>query len=143
MPLVRAEFELSMQAGPLNGAYAQCMRRPSARESEIAAAIRLALLSLAGLFGQHLDRSLAITRKADLLGAVLTLGATLPLAAAHARPRTAIAGRPLPAEKPRPWVLLSAGAGGSGRSGRADRTPLLVRPPTFAFAPGSTGRPRR
>jgi signal transduction histidine kinase len=64
------------------------MRRPSARESEIAAAILLALLSLAGLFSQHLDRSLAITRKADLLGVVLTLGATLPLAAAHARPRT-------------------------------------------------------
>ena len=77
-----------MQAAPLNGAYAQCMRRPSARESEIAAAILLALLSLAGLFSQHLDRSLAITRKADLLGVVLTLGATLPLAAAHARPRT-------------------------------------------------------
>ena len=77
-----------MQAGPLNGAYAQCMRWPSARESDLGAAIVLALLSLAGLFSQRLDRSLAITRKADVLGVVLTLGATLPLAAAHARPRT-------------------------------------------------------
>lgn len=64
------------------------MRRPSARESEAGAAILLALLSLAGLFSQHLDRSQGITRKADVVGVLLTLGGTLPLAAVHARPRT-------------------------------------------------------
>jgi signal transduction histidine kinase len=63
------------------------MRWPSARQSELLAGVLLALLSLAALFSQHLDRSAGITRKADFLGVVLTLGATLPLAAVHARPR--------------------------------------------------------
>jgi signal transduction histidine kinase len=73
-------------------AYAQSVGRhrtwPSPRRLELAAAILLALSSVAGLFSQHLDRTQGITRKGDLLGVLLMLVGTLPLAAAHARPRT-------------------------------------------------------
>jgi len=64
------------------------MRWPSARESELAVAVLLAVISLAGLFSQPLDRSQGVTRTADVLAVLLTLGATLPLAVADARPRT-------------------------------------------------------
>ena len=64
------------------------MKWPSARQSELIVALVLAVLSLAGLFSQPLDRSQGVTRTADVLAVLLTLGATLPLAATHARPRT-------------------------------------------------------
>ena len=55
------------------------------RRWELVAALVLAALSLIALFSEHLNRSVGITRKPDLLAVLLTLAATLPLALASIR----------------------------------------------------------
>jgi signal transduction histidine kinase len=75
-------------------AYAQHVGRqptwkwPTLRRIEITASVVTAAVSVLSLFTEPLDRSIGVTRKPDLLGVVLLLAGTLPLAVADRYPRT-------------------------------------------------------